>query len=177
MRRWLPLFLTVLLFSGCSTLKVTTDYDPDVSFAALRTFAILPADRNGTDTLNEQRIVNALEHVLMAKGYSPTRKTAADFHVRFRTVLRKNVPGNISFGFGFGTFSGGSGASLATSTRSSHDRRVLHVDMTDPASGKTLWRGSAGDIQRRLELPEEREAYINEMVNSLLKTFPVNMRE
>ena len=110
--------------------------------------------------------------MLQTKGYSETDKNAADFHVHFQTALKQNVPGNVSFGFGFGTFSGGSGASIATSTRGSNDRRVLSIDMIDPKTDKTLWRGSASDTQHRLETPEERKTYIDAMVNSLLKTLP-----
>lgn len=173
----LLLYLSVaLLLGACSQLRVSTDYDPDISMAGLHSYAVLEPQDRAFDTLHHERVVRAVRSQLEAKGYVPADEKDADFHVRYRTEVMHDVPGNFSFGFGFGTFSGGSGASIGTSSRPRQDEGMFVIDMLNPEEGKIIWRGSARGKMKRTTTPEQRQLEINRFVNAVLKSFPVQGR-
>lgn len=161
-----------LLLAGCSQLRVSTDYDPDVSLTQLHTFAILKPLEDSEDSLRDERVVRALTGNLEARGYRLTDRASADFHVRYKIGVLHGVPGNVSFGFGFGTFSGGSGASIGTSSRPLRDEAELVIDMLDPEDEKLIWRGSARGLMKSASTPLQREREIRRFVNRVLERFP-----
>ena len=59
---------------GCSTVRVRTDYDPEVNFARYKTFDWLPqrkikSSKSHVRSLMEKRIQKAIEAELISKGY------------------------------------------------------------------------------------------------------------
>jgi hypothetical protein len=158
-------------------MKVETDYDPEFDITALKTFAIVHDGINEADTLNEERIREAITRELKAKEYALAPRKMADFHVTFHTSVEEDVPSNVSFGIGLGTYSGGVGASVGQSTRATHDRGRLTVNMIDPKTGKTFWHAAAADKIDRFESPQERTAYFNKSVAAMLADFPEHYTE
>lgn len=176
MRKLLPYLFVALFLGACSQLHVSTDYDPAVSMAHLRTYALLKPSETLYDTLHHERIVRAVRSQLEAKGYVLADEKDADFHVRYRTEVVHDVPGNFSFGFGFGTFSGGSGMSVGTSSRPRQDEGAFVIDMLNPKDGKIIWRGSVHGKMKRTTTPEQREAEVRRFVDAVLKEFPTQGR-
>jgi hypothetical protein len=173
----LLLYLAVILFLGaCSQLRVSTDYDPDVSVTLLHTYRVQEPQDIAFDTLHHERVVTAVQENLNAKGYREAEEGKADFHVRYRTEVLHDVPGNFSFGVGFGTFSGGSGMSLGTSSRPVQDEGVFLIDILNPKEGKIIWRGTVQGKMKRTATPAQREAEVRRFVDALLKEFPAQGR-
>lgn len=172
MNRVLLFFIPLLILTGCSSLKVTSDYDPNVSLAGLQSYAVFPLESNSTDSLKNDRITEAVTHNLTAKGYTLADKLSADFHVRFQTMVRENVPGNTGFSIGLGTFSGNLGGSAGTSRYRTYDEETLIIDMLSPSNGKLLWRGVATDTAEQPDSPEERRTHTVKVVDALLASFP-----
>ncbi|MEA3372700.1 MAG: DUF4136 domain-containing protein [Campylobacterota bacterium] len=172
MKSLLTFWIALLLFTGCSSLKVNTDYDPDISLGGLHTYSIMDPTQKGPDTLQDERIIKAITANLNAKGYRSAAKENADFRVRFRTEVERDVPSNVSFGFGVGSFSGNTGTSVGASRQPLHDKGTLIIDMLSSSDEKILWRGTASDNLRKSDTPHEREAYVQKLVNALLKSFP-----
>lgn len=166
----LPLFL--LLIGGCSASKVETDYDPEFETAALRTFVIVHESTEGSDTLNEDRIRKAITREMQAKGYGTAAQGKADFHITFFAGIEEDVPSNVSFGIGIGTYSRGVGASVGKSANVTYDKGNLVINMIDPKTQKIFWRAAAAEKLRSFDSPEERTAYFNKSVASMLKGFP-----
>ncbi len=169
-RYLLPLLL--LFMAGCST-KVDTDYDPGYKTEALRTFALLAQNSKGLETLDDERIIGAVTREMEGKGYQNGPKESADFHIAFQTRLVEDVPSNVSFGFGFGTYSGGLGTSVGTTHNVVNDEEQIEINMIDPTTKKSFWHASVTKKRRNFKTPQERSDYIDKTVASMLATFPV----
>ena len=168
-RYLLPLVL--ILFIGCST-KVETDYDPVFSTKTLKTFVIVHKSKEGLDTLDNERIREAITNEMQTKGYESAIEGTADFYITFQTAIEEDVPSNFSFGFGVGTYSRGSGASVGATRNVTNDEESLGINMIDPKTKKTFWRASVSKKRKNFNSPEDRTAFINKVVISMLESFP-----
>lgn len=172
MKQFLISLFSIFVMTGCSSLKVNTDYDPDIMMQTYQSFFILQPSDDQPDTLTNERIVKAVSEHLQSKGYQPASKSEADFHVRYGTEVQEDVPSNFSFGFGIGMFSGHTGTSIGAAKRPLSNKGTLIIDMLSPSDHKTLWRGMARDTLKKNDTPQEREANIRHLVDSLLESFP-----
>ncbi len=173
-RYLLPIFL--LLLAGCAS-KPEIDYDPLYQTKALTTFAIVHKSKTGYESLNEERIKEAITAELQHKGYTPVRQESAEFHVSFWSVTQEDVPSNFSFGLGLGTFSSGLGTSVGTSHRGSSDQEKMLITMLDPQTQKIFWRTELSKKQPEFTSPQQRSDYFNEIVAEMLKKFPAKSAE
>ncbi len=64
----IALLLAIAGLAGCSTLVLTSDWDPDVDFSQFQTFAILDNDESGVSHLVDARIRIAIIADLTSKG-------------------------------------------------------------------------------------------------------------
>ncbi len=172
MKKILTLAVFILILSGCSSLKVSHDIEPDASFASLETFSFQPHTAANRDTLNEDRIIKAVKNNLESKGYRSSKIKPADFKIQFQLQSTPNVPSNVSFGLGLGSFSGNLGGSIGTSHRKTYNQETIVIDLLNPTNGKLLWRGTATDKLDQAETPEQRQAQINRLVNAIFLNFP-----
>ncbi len=168
----LPLLL--LFMAGCST-RVDTDFDPAYKTETLRTYAIVTQNGNALETLDDERIVAAITSEMTGKGYQSETKERADFHIAFQTRLVEDVPSNVSFGFGFGTYSSGVGTSVATTRNVTNDQEHIDIYMIDPKTKKTFWRASESRKYRDFKTPQQRSDYFDKVIASMLKTFPARV--
>jgi len=170
--------LFILLFNACSTIKVETDYSLDFSFGALSAFTIVHKDKTGDDTLTNTRIINALTKDLIAKGYKESEKSAANCYVLFHTDVHSKTEIDTDYRYvGIYPYSYGYPGMMIPATRIyTYDEAKLIVDIVDPVHNKIIWRGIATDRIKSHKTPEKRTAYINEVITSLLKTFPAKKR-
>ena len=87
------------------------------------------------------------------------------------------MPSNFSFGFGVGTYSSGVGTSVGTTHNVTKDKESLDINMVDPKTQKTFWRAAVSKKRRDFKSPQERSAYFNKTVASMLKSFPAQSAE
>lgn len=170
MLRYLPIILLFLAL-GCSK-QPTIDYDPDFSTTSLKTYTIINRTEKGGDSLNDERIYKSIINEMNMKGYKYTSNDSTDFHITFEIAIKEDVPSNVSFGFGFGTYSGNTGTSVGTSRNLSSDQGNLLIRMIDPTTKKTFWQTSYTKGIEKLSSPEERSDYFKKVVSSMLKDFP-----
>lgn len=164
--------LLLLLLVGCST-KIDTDYDPSFQTSSLKTFAVVHQSMKGADTLDDERIREAIVREMVLKGYAAAAQDAADFHITFQTRLEEDVPSNVSFGFGVGTFSSGVGGSVGTAHNVTSDKETLLINTVDPKTKKIFWRAEVSKKRREFKSPQARSDYFDKTVASLLAEFPV----
>ena len=122
----LPLFIVLLM--GCSKTP-SVDYDPKFPTATLQTYAFVSNASQQSNPLNEERIRDAVMTEMLRKGYTATDKKTADFHISFDSMVKEDVPSNVSFGFGLGSFSSGVGTSIGASHRPTKDQGQLHINI------------------------------------------------
>ncbi|MEJ2140899.1 MAG: DUF4136 domain-containing protein [Gammaproteobacteria bacterium] len=177
----LLIFLPVLFITACAT-SVNVDYDPQTSFAGIKTFQVqakpeaIPSDPRVNSPFMKQRITKAMGDQLTLRGMSFV-KNSPDVLVKYHLGIGQELE------------SDDSGVSVGIGTSSRHtaigfvygfplaevetvENLVITVDIVNAATQQLLWRGS---LARRLyagSTPESNTALINGMVKEILDQFP-----
>ena len=179
MTKILLFILSTLIFSGCSTINVTNDFDPAFSFNDVKTYAILYKSKDYSDTLTDERIKTGIDTQLKQKGYIKVKRKDADIYVVFHTDVRNKTKivqdyqyiGVSPYRYGYGYGYGGMMAVPVTRTYN-YDEGQLLVDILNAKDNKIVWRGVATDSLKQLKTPEERVEYINKVMTSIFKKLP-----
>jgi len=186
-----PIIFLLLIFSfitGCSSVKVSSDFDPAVSFSGYQAYNWLPGAPKATgdpridgNTLLQSRIRNAVDDELNFKGFKKAEAGKADFWITFHVTLDQKtqiqtINSMNNYPYGWGGMYGGYYSNSALAGRDtfvySYDEGSIIVDIIDANTRKLLWRGTATDQVHFSDKPEEKEQKINEAIKKLLETFP-----
>ncbi len=181
--------LGFLLLAGCTTLTVQTDYDTSYDFSTLKTYAWLEGKPPSNDirinnSLIINRVVNAVNHNLQAKGYRLVDKDKADFFVNwFGGIENKIQQETIDTYYGYlGYYAPTWGyrgywpGYLRTYTYE-YQEGTLIVDIADSKSKQLIWRGTGQDYIDKTETPEQITANINHTIAKILEGFPPGNRK
>ena len=164
--------VSAVIFLGCSSLRVSHDYDPGFDFTQQNSYAIVHHNREGEDTLFNDRVMNALKAELDAKGYVGTSKNEADLVFVFHTKVEDKTDIDTDYQMvGFGMYRYG-GTMVATTSTYHYTKRTLIVDALNPKDQKIVWRGIATDTLKERKTPEKRTEYINKVIQELMESFP-----
>ena len=172
--------LLLAALCACSTLRISSDYDPDFEFSGFRSWDWLTGTPAGTvdprlpTGLVEERIRAALEKHLAARGYVRSGSGTPDFRVGYHAAVQDKVDvRTINRAYGYGP---GWGAGRGQFTSSTYVREyaegTLILDFVDSRSNRLVWRGSAQAEVYSYSTPEQREARIDDAVAQILETFP-----
>jgi hypothetical protein len=161
-------------------ISVKSDYEKSFDFSQLRTFAF-KADRAGNDplrtnTIEAQRIQNALTAQLEANGFTPSERNP-DFIVAFYSRSREKTQVE-STGFGYGPLFGwgygipyrarwrwGFGPDIWTDN---YTQGCVMVDIIDPKNNELVWRGVAKDTINGIGQSEKQA---NQIAKDLVKRY------
>ena len=167
---------------GCSSIRVSQDYDLSRDFSLLKTFAwqseIQPqtGDIRVDSSLLDSRIRSAIDATLFEKGYQKVDQGEPDFHVAYTYQISSKVESdNVTFGFGFGSGSRGSYGGIGLNSGGSvreYDEGLLLIYLLDGFNEDLLWRGIGTTRVDQHTEPEEAVKYINEVVEKILSQFP-----
>jgi hypothetical protein len=166
------LVMAAILCSGCSTLKVSTDFMPGTDFTAYKTFAF----KDVVDFKNaifETRLKNAVATQLVAKGMA-RKDENPDLWVVLRPRLTKETQINTveTGGYGYGMRYGGMGMGTATTTVQEIPVGTLVIDLVDAKAKQMVWRGTASDSLKQNATPEERDQNLNQAMTQLFANYP-----
>jgi hypothetical protein len=167
------LLIAALALAACASYHVATDHDPKVDFGKLHVYSWAPrpkpADPVVENTLVVNRIRDAVDRELAAKGFRRADGGAPDFVVDFATAFRQRVDVwtwptwcHGHFGHGFG--GGGHDVDVVD-----YVQGTLYVGVIDPATNDLLWRGSATSVVDDESGSAKR---IDEAVKALFADFP-----
>jgi hypothetical protein len=175
--RVVPALILLAVISGCSSVSVTEDFDPEVDFSVYRTWDWLPGEppETGDRRLDapqvRERIGRIVEEEFAAHGYplSPDQPdlyviyhVALDQEINMRTVLNYYqymdyvvvVPG------------------LASSYTDVWDIGTLIIDVFDAKEHTLIWRGLSRSKFNAQAGPRENEPVIRTAVRKMLDQFP-----
>ena len=186
MSKLFPFFLCICIIAlcCCQMVSVSQDYRPETDFTDMKTYGWQPVadDIRGEalmdDPLRDEQIRNAVEHNLTALGFREVTVARPDFFVDFqysnyRVIESEDVSEEVgigTWGGANGTF-GGSGVGTGRG-RYTREEGVLQIDIIDPKSGQTLWRGKGTHRVEQHWKPETRIKKIDELVGKVLAQFP-----
>lgn len=164
--------LVVACCAACTTLQISTDYDPAADFSQWSTWAFADlrqatGDPRLDSSLVRSRILQALESELAVKGYSRAVGVAPDFLVDTHVALTRELDVH-TFHRGSARSSWGASETLVREV----ERGSLVVDFLEPESQQLVWRGIAQARVDRRDTPAERSERIREAVRLMLQHFP-----
>ena len=171
-----------LLLGSCNNIDVRADYDPEVNFSGLRSYAWIEADlaagadpRAGNQLIHG-RITLAIEHELNSMGIALNAE-APDFRVGFSSSVKSETE-IYSEPFYFGGYGlcrsyGGFGLSYGASINQVvHETDLLQIDFVNPTAKRLIWRGSARSRFVQGRTPEQSTKHIQKTVAKILTQFP-----
>jgi hypothetical protein len=173
MRYLAPLLMgLILLFSGCSTVRVSSDYDTKFDITTLKTFHIVHNEAKLQDTLTINRIDSALSNELTLKGYKKSPKQSAEFLIYYHIDVTNKTEMITDYQM-VGMYPYRYRGMMVPTTRTyNYDEGQLIVDMINPKDNNIIYRLSVKDELKDFDTPQERTKYINEVIQALLKEFP-----
>ncbi|UZE97076.1 DUF4136 domain-containing protein [Alkalimarinus alittae] len=180
------ILLTAIALSACSSLKTNSDYDPEINFDNLKTYAwiVKQTDKPSyqLNSLLDGRVRASVDKQLQLKGLSKTDTNDADILINYLTQIDKKVNiDTFNSSFGYSPYYGAGwrrGGSIQTHTTvNEYEVGTLVLDIVDRQSNRLIWRGSVADTIREKNTPEERMNSINAAVIEMLKQYPPNPEE
>lgn len=184
----LALLFTLLIMTGCSSLDVNSDYDPDFDFSKLNKFRFATAEESSKKDLLAQnpllkkRIQSAVKNELIKKGFQFVEGGGVDFVVNLMAGTQEKTQvsssPNVYYGWGYGYWGGYYGGSNVSVTN--YTQGTLLIDVVyknSDGKDQLVWRGVAKDvIDNKATTHEEKQEYLNYLVNKTLKDFPPNIK-
>ena len=164
----------LLVAPACSTLKVSTDYDRTVDFAAYRTYGWIDTQEI-RNTLLKKRVMAAVDEELQGKGLV-LKQDGSDLEVAIHPRFSSEVMVN-TYSTGWGYSSGwggwgGVGAGGTTSTVREVPVGTLIVDLVDTRRKELVWRGTATSPIDSEASAEERQEMVNDAIRKLFEDYP-----
>ncbi|MFP7755774.1 DUF4136 domain-containing protein [Thermodesulfobacteriota bacterium B35] len=174
-----PLFLLLLLISGCSPVQVSYDFDPGTDFSAIRTYGWMNStvadDRLRENPLLRKRIVATIDRYLQQRGYRRVDPDGADMLVTIYAASREKM--RLTSRPAMGT---SYGPGYAPYWSRGYDRLDVHyytegtlgIDIVDGRRRELIWRGLGTGIIQRYSNRKKMQRQIDTYVTEILKHFP-----
>lgn len=174
--------LVMLILAGCTTLRVSTDYDPEADFSRLSTYDWMPAPVIKTgdpevtyNSLIESRIQGSVNEILQARGYRQGTESPDFFLAYHVNIDKKESVTYINDLYGYGRGWGYSGGWTYPRTEvmvTEYKQGTLILDIVQASNKQLIWRGVATDDVYVEDTPEEKEQKIRNAVAEMLAQFP-----
>ena len=152
---------------GCSSYRVSHDYDTGTDLAALRTYDWMPEAQGEAQSAEEvlqrntridTRVKNAVDAQLAAKGLRRDPENP-DFLIAFQISTKDKVRArNYTF--------------VSDKRLETYEEGTLVLDFVAPNGKDLLWRGVATRTLDSNPTPEKTDKRINGAVEEILKDFP-----
>lgn len=179
----LPAIFAVLLLAGCSSLKVTYDYDKTADFSQYKTYQYYGWAKESDRILNDidkRRIEEAFANEFAKRGLTLVDSGGELLVSLFIVVQQKTGVTYTTDHYGgyYGGYYGygpgwGWGPTYSTTTAHQYDYTVgtLVVDVFDRMKEKLIWEGiGSGTVD---ENPGNREKKIPRAVSQIMYYFPI----
>ena len=158
-------FLCLLTVTLAFGQHVKFDYDHSANFSKYKTFSWIKKPVTPKDPLMQDRIVQAVNAQLMARGLQPVNSNG-DLGVAVNVATQEKQTLN-TFYDGFGPWSWGFGA---TTTVETYPEGTLVADLFDNQTKKIVWR-AVGSKQISSK-PEKVTEQMDKTVDKMFKHYP-----
>lgn len=169
------LIIAVMLMIGCSTVSVTSDYDPASNFTGYKTFAVSEKSIDGSALekapLIKKRVIDAVASEMRKKGMVQTWEDKADLVV-YPFASTKDKINVTDWGYGYGGGYWGMYPYGRNIDVSQYTEASLVLDLVNNKTHELLWRGIGTGAVQPSESPEARTEAVGEAVAQILAKFP-----
>lgn len=172
------------ILASCSTLEVKMDYDNNVSFTGLHSYSWLPGrplksgdPKLDSNDLMHRRIRASIDGWLKNHGYAKQPREQADFLVSYYIVIEQKTRITVLndyYGYprGWGRYDYYDYPYRNQTYAYEYEEGTMIIDIVNNKTKKLMWRGTAVDEVKDLKTPEEKQARITEVVDSIMAGFP-----
>ena len=174
----LSLVVLVGLLTGCTSVRVATDYDRMADFEQYKTFAFYKPgiDRANISDLDKKRILRSIQNELVNRGYqkssNPDMLISIFTSERDRVTVYNNAGWGWGWGWGWGPGWGPGWGGAYGSTVSTNTEGSLYIDLIDTKRKELVWQGKGtGDLITNGDITKKEER-IALFVNEILGEFP-----
>jgi len=162
-----------------SAQKVTYDFNKTANFSGFKTYAHKEGTKVGQQLIDE-RIVNAIDTALAAKGFTKVDANPDVFVVYHIAFDKEKDISTYSSGYGggYGAYGWGWGGGMQSSTTQVRDILVgtLVIDMADAKANQLAWRGMGVKEIDTTAKPDKRDKNITNAVNKIFKNYPPKVK-
>ena len=169
----ISVMLISYLFTSCSSIKVTTDYDKGTDFSTYKTYMFVKevADIPLND-LNKNRLLTSIEKELNAKGLVKSDNPDLVIDIQINTRTEQSATTHSSYYGGYGRrgyrYSGGMGTSYTSID--TYVVGTLFINLVDNKKNELIWHG-IGEGTVNFEA-KNREAMIEKSVAKIMDGYP-----
>lgn len=164
--------LILSLTTGCSSMKVITDWDESVDFSTFETFKFRPSDTSLAESqpLVDQRIVAAIKQEMTGAGFTEVESGADLFVTYYASSTHSVVFNTTHMGYGMSRRRWGTGISQSTTTARTFEEGTLVIDVWDNSTDELLWRAV---IEHSVSSnPDKNTERINQGISKAFENFP-----
>jgi hypothetical protein len=184
LKRGVAILLILVVAGGCSSVKVSQDFDGSKNFDGYRRYNWQAETQKKTGDVRidnpflDERIRTAIDRTLVERGFKKVEQGAQDFMVRYIYRIRSKIESSdarTGFGFGFGFGSAGRHGAIGISSGTNvnqYDEGILVIDFIESPSKALIWRGTGTRRVLQHTKPEKDTKKINELVEKLLAQYP-----
>jgi hypothetical protein len=177
-RTWGRLILPglALLLVGCSPIKVSLDYDPQVRFSRFATFDWLDNRPNvpnrvkvvvSQDSVVNECVRDEVPHALVAKGLTRDQVNP-DLLIMYYVGADEDIDVK-TYGYEYSARYEGLGSPVDVSA---YRKGTLIVDLISADTLELVWRGAAQRTRLEQSTPDEIRARVHEAVKTMFKAYP-----
>jgi hypothetical protein len=171
----LPL-LILIVATSCTSIKVSSDFDKTVTFAAYKTYAFTPeAQSLKIDDLNRNRLLTAISNELSTKGFTKSENPDVwiDIKIKLKEQQTATATTNSPYGYGYGYgYRYGGGFTTTTINYDTYVDGTIFVDMIDVAKKQLVWQGRGTGTLDPDASQQKREKNINYSVKQIFTKYP-----
>ena len=170
----LMVFISIGFITACSSISVTSDFNPGADFISYNTFSIytgvIKDSKLESVPLAKKRVLEAITNEMQKKGLTITDSSNASLIIfaQAGTAEKMNVT---DYGYGYGGWWGpnpyGRNIDVSYYTQGS-----LIIDFVDNSKDELVWRGIGTAVVQDRGTPDERQAFIDEAVAKILDQYP-----
>lgn len=194
MKQWLVAVVITFFVSGCSSLQVQVDSDPEFDFTALSKFHVIYTKKDDGKDFTRSRISTLMARYFEERGYVETDKAAADFYLIFHLDVKEkseietnyetmNLYPGIDYydhrpyrPIGLRRVYADpylmDQRTVATTRTYEYQEGRLVVELLDVKQNAIVWQGIAVDELSALPTQEAKSAYINKVLEAMFRDFP-----
>jgi hypothetical protein len=177
--------LALIALVGCSSIQVSSDYDPNVDFNQYKTFGWPGGDRPPEDELAKnpliaKRLEFSIGRALEEKGFTMLEEGMPDIVIITHAGAQEKMQvtsyntgyyGGYGGYYGYGMYDpwgyGGSRTDV-----SYYEEGTVLIDFIDTESKELVWRGIGTKILETAPTPEKIQANVDKMVDKMLASYP-----
>lgn len=169
----IPLVL-VLIITGCSSLKISSDYDRKANFRDYRTFNFTKeVDRINLSGLNRDRLKDDIAAQMESRGYRMASSPDLLVNVFIKGKTRMSATATTfgsPWGWGYYHGWGWGGPSSTYVDVNKYVEGTMFIDVIDVQQKRMIWEGIAEGMMDPRTKTTEKD--LNKVVNKIFENFP-----